>query len=78
MKLGGSARVPVSNDQGCHLSHAISRPSGDGKHGGMRLLVFENRRGSRTICPNAIQCSSGTEENRSGMRISRNSAALSR
>lgn len=51
MKLGGSARVRVSNAQGCFLSHTISSRSGDGKHGGMKLLVFDFRRGSRTIMP---------------------------
>lgn len=37
----------------CHTRSRV--PSADGKHGGVRLLVFNNRRGSRTICPNAIQ-----------------------
>lgn len=43
MKLGGSARVRVSNAQGGFLSHAISKSPEDGKHGVIRLLVFDSR-----------------------------------
>lgn len=76
MKLGGSARVRVSNAQGCFLSHMISSCSGGGKHGGMRLLVFDIRRGSRRISPTPYNAPAGQKTNRIEMRISQDLVAL--
>lgn len=61
MKLGGSARPKVSEDEVICLSHTILTGFEDDKHNWIGLLKLDIRGGNRTTGPNAIQCSTVAE-----------------
>lgn len=63
MKLGGSAIGPGQHRPGGFLSHTTSKMFGARKTWCDEVIgIFDIRGGNRTICPNAIQCSSESEK----------------